>query len=214
MSRKYYINESKLAALYQFKIVFYQLTPDIRSEVKPDETVNLTRNGASVDINAMRPKKILTFKRSISVPVERGPDGYTNLLICTSSLSSYYSPMSSEEESEMRGLKITGEVRNEGGAIDSFCGIISLTGEMVYQFRFAEVPPKKMLAPVGITADGRKAAVMIGEKTRGEDGAGYYIGRPRELLVWTSDNKVQKRKLNYPSTTDEQVKRDFFFGKF
>lgn len=212
--RKIYGHDKHIVVAYQFKLAFYDLQDDVEARVIKGKRLALFKDGQLIDPNKLKPKKTITFKRSFSLPVERSPVEYRNLLVCTSALASSYSPMSSDEEKNMQALGEAGKVWvNESGTLDHFCGIISLTGNVIYEFAIHENPPTRVVAPVGISADGKRAAVMVGEKVPGQDGVGFYIGRPKEILIWEFPDKLSTKKIPYPATTDEDAKRQFYQGK-
>lgn len=80
------------------------------------------------------------------------------------------------------------KIQNAGTG--DFCGIISLTGDIVYRFPVAQRSPDRLLRVLGINGDGTYAEVFIGRLLPGEDGAD--IDAPREILAWRYPNKLTR----------------------
>lgn len=78
---------------------------------------------------------------------------------------------------------------NSAQGVD-FCGIISLTGKVVFRFPVKQHSPDTLLRLVGINGSGSYAEVYVGRRIDGEDGP--EVGEPREVLGWRYPNTLKK----------------------
>jgi hypothetical protein len=214
--RKVYGQDRQAVVAYQFKLVFYDLPSDVRVKTVRGDTTGLFRGDKQIGPEELTPKKTLSFRRSFSLPIEGSPLDYHRLLVCTSALASGYNAMTNEETKAMRPLGHGTHMQWAGktGNFNHFCGVISLGGDVVYQFNIAENPPARVISPIGISFDGARAAVMVGQKVSEEDGEGFFIGRPSEVWIWQYPATVKKVAVTDPSkTTDDDLRRNFYTGK-
>lgn len=214
--RKIYGQGQQAAVAYQFKLDFYDLPAGVEVKTVRGDTTGLFRGDKQIGPEELTPKKTLTFRRSFSLPIEGSPLDYHRLLVCTSVLASGYNAMTNEETKAMRPLGHGSHMEwtSKTGNFNHFCGIISLSGDVVYQFKITENPPTRVISPIGITFDGSRAAVMVGQKVSAEEGEGFFVGRPSEVWIWQYPATVKKVAVPDPNrTTDDDLRHKFYTGK-
>lgn len=154
-----------IVAVEAHKLSFIKLPADVSVGKAANNRPALFRRGTRTEPDNLSATKLLTFKHPVRlIPAENGK----RLLVCSNPLS----------------LNIG------SGEFEDFCGIISNTGEIVYQFAFKQKRPNKIAAPIGINADGNYAEIAIGAEVEGEDHP--QVGTPREVLAWSFPNELKK----------------------
>ena len=141
-----------------------------------------------------------------------------NFLICTDMLHVRYAAMTEDEQKMLRsnGFGAAMPWTNPQGKIDQLCAVLSLDGNIIYQFPVVQKLPGTLLAPLGITADGKKAAVMLGGKAEetSEDGPISLVGNPREVLIWREGGPLKTVKINDGNLTWNALMTQFASGGF
>lgn len=211
---------NRLVVVYQFRLEFVELSNDYDLELggTGHTRLQIFRQKHPVDPAALKPTKSILFKRRFEV--FPGPSGYvsTNIMVCTDMLNAYYRAMTPTERQvlQARGQKRTMPWTNPKGNIDQFCGILSLSGDVVYSFPIQQHLPNTLLLGIGITDDGKKAGVMVGQKTnwQGEDGEVAVVGKPREVLIWQEGLGLKRIPVENQNLTWVDLIKKFAAGEF
>lgn len=213
-------NDRKAVAIYQFRLEFLHLPSEVelRSEPTAKTVLKLYRNGEQVSPSELSPWKTISYKNRFEV-VPRYPDQVAkNFLVCSDLIHAEYQAMTQEERETMqaRGFSRVMPWTNAKGSIDQTCDVLSLDGDRIFSFPITQQLPKQVAAPLGITADGMKAAIMIGEKTEPSTpyGKAAMIGKPREVLIWTQAGGIKRIKVTNKATSWNDLIIQFEQGKF
>src|SRR5262249_4397591 len=152
------------------------------------------------------PSKTMSFKRPFKVMPLMTDNVSSNVLVCTDMLHVSYAPMSRDEREKLRAKGFEGTMPwiNRNGRFDQLCAVISLDGDIVFSFPLTQKLPQQLLTPIGITADGMKAAVMVGEQIQIDTGDGVepFVGKPREILLWEAARGLRKIKVTDRSLSE------------
>jgi hypothetical protein len=146
--------------------------------------------------------KSLSFKHPVEVkphPISKDADTKSNLLVCTNPMGSYTGR--TEEEQKVLYLRGNHDASmhwtNESGKITDFCGIITSTGEVIFEFPPPSFP-KRLYWLIGVAGAGTRAALLVGEKihekasdTEDMD-EGDRIGKFTEVWIWEYPKTVRK----------------------
>jgi hypothetical protein len=203
---------NRLIAIHQFRIAFYARPADVHLSRKKHQRLMLIRqvgdSEQTVALEELRPTKTLTFQQVIDVrPPNLRALGDSHLLVCTNP-ASYYSAMSpSEREILTAKGRAYGTIRSidTRGSYRDFCGVISQSGEIVFNFSATQRSPDKLFMPLGIADNGMRAAVAVGEKVvdEGEDGEVERVGKIREVQIWEQGALRSVKKLPPFENTNE-----------
>lgn len=216
------ISGKKLVAWYQYHIDFYNLPTEMALDRLPFGELVLTQKNPDntttrSDLNHLTMAKSLTFRRRLQTPIRhaQGSKGHF-FLACTygSELGSSYSPMHPEEEKMTRAGGGRNWI-NKTGQHEDFCGVITSDGSIQFQFPIRQLDPGTLLAPVGVSADG-KAAVAVGEEVveGTDDGDNKTTGNFREVLRWEFPNKMKKIRIEPKSKFITPLQQRFEAGEF
>lgn len=202
---------NRAVAIYQYRLEFYKLPAGTQLGVSAKTNrQSIQRNGKDLVAGELQPSKVVTFKTKFDLKPNWPDDIKENFLVC-SDLVSRYNPASPDERKTMALLGHTHGMlwTNAAGNKGQFCGILSLNGDVVYEFPFAQVSPNKLLRALKMSPDESWAAVMIGEIVSGEDHPG--IGKPREVWIWRKPNRLDK----YPANSSDPLVSELlaFFPK-
>lgn len=207
-------------AVYQFRLDFLRLGPE--HELRPVPTaptvLKLFRDGQEIAPKELVPQKTLTYQNRFEV-LPRYPDQVeNNFLICSDLIHAKYHAISKEERELTRTLG-HGRVmpwKNKKGSAEQACSVLSVTGNTVFSFPITQRLPDRLAAGLGMTADGKKAAIMLGEKTelKNEYGTESVIGKPREVLVWEEGKELRRIPISNRSLTWNDLIQQFAQGRF
>lgn len=190
-----YSRDRRVAIEYQFRLEFAAIPPQFSSIRKAYDTahelVGVRTDGTVQPLSrdVLAANKILSFQRRIRIK-----EAPSSLLVCSYFLMGYTANASEEK----RVISLKGHSRfypwvNRSGEFADFCGIVGFDGNIVYKFPFSQMMPNKLLEPLKLSADGKWAAVMVGEKKTYMEGEnGFSIGYPSEVLVWEAPDKFKK----------------------
>ncbi|MBI3548636.1 MAG: hypothetical protein HY078_06235 [Elusimicrobia bacterium] len=213
-------HDKKAVAVYQFRLEFLRLPADV--ELRPEPTaktvLKLFRNDAQISASEISPWKTISYRNRFEV-VPRYPDQVTNnFLVCSDLIHPEYHAMTQEERETMqaRGFSRVMPWTNAKGGVEQACEVLSLDGDRVFSFPITQQEPTQLAAPLGMTADGTKAAIMIGEKAQQASpyGKAVIISKPREVLVWTQASGLKRVKVANKSATWNDLIMQFEQGKF
>lgn len=88
--------------------------------------------------------------------------------------------------------------KNERGDKEHFCGVLDLAGNVIFEFPDAHNPPARVLKPLAMVDNGKRAAVLVGREIR-EAGVDTNevrgVGQFYEVLIWTYPNQYRKVQL-------------------
>lgn len=195
---------NQIAVQYQFRIEFFEVPAHFELFEDSDSSWKKRdkRTGEVISAESPRqnPRKVITFKNSFEVlPRDWRSAPGPRLLVCTQ-YRSFFAPTTKEERDMVRALGEGHALpwQNRSGEKDHFCGVIDLAGNVVFEFPDAHNPPARLLKPLAMVDNGRRAAVLVGREIReaGVDsdeirGAGRFY----EVLIWTYPNQFRKAKL-------------------
>lgn len=96
-------------------------------------------------------------------------------------------------DKSLRDPNYEGTSKSKKG-LDQFCAVVSIEGEIVFEFPIVQSIPALVAMPIGISEDGQKAAIVTGQRIQAdsEDGAFYDIGSLKEVWVWNHPNRLTK----------------------
>lgn len=212
-------NGKDAVAIYQFRLDFLRLGPEY--ELSPVPTApsvfKLFRNGQEVPPTTIPHYKSLTHRHRFQVfPAD--PDRLDRILVCTDLLRTTYQAILPEERSMVQALGHKSGIpwTNKRGAIEQTCSILSIRGEPIFSFPVTQRVPDRLAAGIGMTKDGRKAAVMLGESVQltGEYGTKPVIGKPREVLVWEEGKPLRRVTIKDSNLTHNDLLQQFAQGRF
>lgn len=195
------------AAIYYHKIVFYNLPGDLELKKKPgaSSTLRIFSGSREVPLKELKPAKVLRFNHSFQFqPLFLSEPREAPFLVClTPDLDQ--SPNGRPDRS-----------LHNPDAKDQFCGVIAPDGTIVFEFPVEQKPPETVARALGIRDDGKRAAIVIGERVTigGEDGKSYDLGSPREVLIWEHPDKLSRapaKKFRTPYYLE--LMRMFWSGK-
>lgn len=186
-------SRQKIAVKYQFKIEFYQLPGDVTFKDEHGNPVFERPDHSRVslaDLN-LRPKSTLSFRRHVEI-VPRSRMVGPRILVCTNMLTGYV-PVTDEERASLPDGKLPYfRWENEGGALDDFCGVVSMDGQVVWKLNYRQAVPDRLLHAVDMLPDGNRALIFSGAKVAGTEGT-ESVGNPQELFIWEYPDKVKRR---------------------
>lgn len=195
-------NGTRAAVVYQFKIAFFDLPDGVEVRAKGWDG-KLFRGETEINPATLTPKKVLTFQRLVNVPRTGPTTAYHNLLVCTSYRPSTYTPLSPEEQAAMRPLRKRFWI-NKSGQLTNFCGVISLTGEILAKFDTHGIRKGWVVNPVGIRPEGDVAAIVGGADSRNPE---EEIPGPQELWIWRSPKTMMHKTYEIPKEFGELMRK-------
>lgn len=210
-------NGKKAVIVYQFRLEFVKL-PD-EYELKTEGRLHIYHGAQRMKPGELKPFKVMTFKRRFDSLPQFSDAVSSNFMICSRMLYSYYQAMTPEEQEVLRARgqgRVIHSWTNQKGAIDQMCSVLSLDGGLVFSFPVKQHAPDTLLSALDITGDGKKAGVMLGEKTsiQGEDGEELVVGKPREVLIWQEGSGLKKVPITDSNLTKHDLARKFALGEF
>lgn len=150
--------------------------------------------------NSKKPVRVMRFKHSLLVePHSSSWDG-GNILVQTNPESGY---CATNDEEKRKILLLGGRYDctpwiNKAAEYENFCGIVSPAGEIVFQFP-EEKRPERWYSLVGIAAQGKRAAILVGPEGKidqpaddAESDRGPIFD---DIWIWEYPDKLRKRKL-------------------
>lgn len=205
----------KLVAGYQFRLEFYTLGKEITLEPQNGRDYKILRANKEISLNKLKPSKVITFKNPIKIDPNWPRDTTTNLLVCTQSLGAY-APMTEDERAKVYAINQMHSIQatNPKGDIQDFCGIISVSGDVVYQFKISPNPPTELFTTSGISRDGKRALIVSGEATYSDEAPGAFV-RARRGILWTypdTETAITSKDPNDSGTNNWRLK--FLSGEF
>lgn len=189
----------KVLAIYQFRIESFVLPADYES----GRTEEL--------LKGLKPRKVLTFKRSIRVVTDRNNiPRKPYLFVVVHPFRSIYTPYDAREEEVMRARSIPEwrEWINEKGEWDHFFAVLSMDADIVHRFNVPIHRPETVAQPLDHHADGPPFALLVGSEENGEYGP--YLARPREVWIWNGPNSSRIVKAE---ASQEILRERFKAGK-
>jgi hypothetical protein len=210
------INGRHAIGVFQFRLEFFNLPDDV--QVKPNGTkFVLLRDGQAISLSDLTPQKTLSFVHPTET-LPHFPDAIpSRFLACTAMLHDYYARMNAEEEKNMAALghRYAMPWTNKKGKQEQTCSVLTTSGDVVFSFGTQHLPDK-IFFPLDISADGKKAAVMVGEKVseEGEDARNWVVGKPRAILVWTEGKGLKTIPITDKSLSRMEVLRKYMSGEF
>lgn len=207
-------------AVYQFRLDFLRLAPEY--ELRPVDTaptvLKLYRDDKEASPGGLTPRKTLSYKNRFEI-LPRHPDQIQkNFLVCSDLIHAQYHAISPEEREMTRALghKRVMPWTNKNAAIDQTCSILSLTGNTIFSFPVTQQLPGQLAAGLGMTTDGKKAAIMLGERVqlKSEYGTESIIGKPREVLVWEEGKALRRIPISDRKLTWNDLIQQFAQGRF
>ncbi len=207
----------KAVIVYQFRVEFVKL-PD-EYELKTEGRLHIYHGAQQIRPGELKPFKVIKFKRRFDVLPLFSDSVSSNFMICSRMLYSYYQAMTPEEQNVLaaRGQRhVIPSWTNQKGDIDQMCSVLSLDGNVVYSFPVKQHAPDTLLSGLDVTGDGKKAGVMLGEKTslQGEEGEELVVGKPRAVLIWQEGQGLKKIPITDPNLTWHDLARKFALGEF
>jgi hypothetical protein len=206
-------------AFYQFKIEFYN-NPRVRNY--KDLSTNYIHNISEMQKIDFPPTKTMTFKHRFRF-LPNGPDPKNQFFLCTELLPDVYGGMTDEErdiisaKGYQRGAPDYGNMPwvNQSGEFDQFCGIVSMSGEIVYKFPLAQHIPDLLANPLGFSDDEKSGGIIIGEKVRADsEEPSNIVGNPREIWIWHAPDRLDKVSTKSVGTDNmKELRRHFHQGK-
>lgn len=165
--------------------------------------------------NAKKPDVTLTFKHPVSVSPSSenwGKESASNILACTDRSLIYSIQDPEEQRLAAGGDDVVTQMmwENPKAMFPDFCGVIGPDGKTVFRLPREEFPGR-VYQTVGITAGGRRAAVLVGNWGKFEEpaeGSEADEGlNAKEIWVWEHPDQLRKRRL---TRKDREV---FLFGE-
>lgn len=206
-----------VVARHQYKLVFYSLPSGAEYTKNKENRLRIFRGGKEIDPSALAPRKVMSFRHTFDIRPNED-EVKTNFLVCTNLLVDSYDAMDDEEMAmiEAKGRQRSIPWTNPTAPMDQFCGIVSVAGDVIYTFPITQKIPGPLAYPLGISADGKRAGIMIGEKlsSEGEDGESVAVGKPRQVWVWEHPAKLKKILVKNQALTDLDVRDQFYRGEF
>lgn len=200
---KHTVGKGRRAVMkYQYRIEFFSLPADAEMVGDPrwgEMQVSHAGKTSSFRESSISPAKTLEFKRPVKVWFARTASGepvFGNLIACTD-LQKGYVPANEEEATILRfkGQEHGIAWVNPRGSAEDFCGVLSPEGNILYKFPFAQKRPDKLLEPIEVSPNGKRAVVAVVEETLDPDGRPT-VGYPREVLVWEHPDKLKRYALD------------------
>lgn len=213
-------NGRSVVAVYQYRLEFLKLPGDLdlRADPATKQVLKLFRDGREISPSELVASKKITFKRRFEIMPWNPDQVVSNFLLCTDFVNTRYSAKTDEERRSMQanGFGAAMPWINHKGAIEQACQVMSLDGDIVFSFPITQALPNSLVAPVGISADGKKAVVMVGEKTdlSTEYGPVSLVGKPRMILVWEKDKALKKIKFPDSNVSRNELVQRFERGEF
>lgn len=206
-----------VVARHQYKLVFYALPPEAEYQKNKENRLRVFRGGKEIDPATLTPTKVMSFRHTFEIRPNED-EVRTNLLVCTNLLVDTYDAMDDEEAAMIaaKGRQRFIPWTNPAAPMDQFCGVVSVAGDVIYTFPITQKIPSLLVYPLGISADGKRAGIMIGEKlsSEGEDGESAAVGKPRQVWVWEHPAKLKKIPVKNQALTDLDVRDQFYRGEF
>jgi hypothetical protein len=159
---------NKLVARYEYSLKFFKLPENMALIARPGKYFLSLRASPEeeVGVEGLKPYKTITFKHPIEVEPAWPRITETNILVCTQ---------------QMAGL-------NSKGKVDDFCGIISVTGQIVYKFKVHQ-SPQLIASASGMSRDGKQAQIIVGGVAYGDEGGPPFVAPVKQVILWTFPNK-------------------------
>lgn len=203
MPIRFYTWEKALAAEYRFKLVVYEMPDGVSLVPAPPRNAfpwPYLRNGEPYPISELKEVRTISFKHTHS-PIYRAYHGGPNLFVCNWLL---------KED----GKCVRAEL-NSAGEHDQFCGIVSIAGDIIYQFPVLQSVSDRLAQPLLVTADGKKAGLVIGKIKTDDADCGYEsVGDYSEVMIWNSTDSLKKYTgPQIPSQDWRELRDQVYTGK-
>ena len=210
------IQGNKVAAVFQFKIGFYEANGPVTllPKTQPGEKRRIAVGGQETSLDSLQQRKVVTFRHRLSLASGQ-PKDVSALLVCTSATGSQYTGLTPDEDSKIiqRGFRYGSMPwENKSAARQDFCGVFSLSGDELVEFPGKFVAGKTAWEPIGISKDGRRAAVAIGTLKKVRAGGDSYMqpSAPWDVWIWNQGSAPTKKVVK--DATEHDLRRRFFLG--
>lgn len=204
-----FLSHSRIVAEYPYKLAIFERPAGVTiahprpHKLRPGEKVRrspnqvLMKDGKELSFSSLKRIKELTFKELI-FPIYYSVEGDSPkaLLVCSNLLAD-------------PNDQCTKVHHNPSGAIDQFCGVVSMDGDIIYKFPIVQHLPNRLVSPLLITKDGKKAAIAIGKAVHDNADCGYEsVSDLSEVWIWEGADKLTKLKGKaLPSTDWKELRR-------
>lgn len=212
-------SDHRAIVVYQYRLDFVKVYDELKMDPTNHGTLRIYRGTSTINPSELKPYKEMTFKQRFKIMPLFTDHIERNFLICSDILHPFYTARSADEVNAIRAKGFQNRSMpwvNQKGQIDQICSVISLSGDVIFNFPIKQKLPGPLAEPLGITSDGKKAAVMIGEKVESdeEDGVMTSAGHSREVLVWREGSGLETIKISDPKLNSNDLRFKFDAGGF
>lgn len=211
---KVFWSGNRLAAIYQFRIEFFDLPENVEPHIEYGDKWQTLRGkgkwqGATFEIRfmegeksvALKPTKTITFGEKISAA---GGCQYTSvscehLAVYTEGVYPGYSPSDQEEWAvirKLRGMERTYKWNDPRADFQEFYGVLTIAGKILVKIPFQAAPPDKIAKVLHVYPDGT-AVFGVGSAIPSDaDPDHLRFGAVKEIVSWSKMDGVKKESAS------------------
>jgi hypothetical protein len=210
------INDRHAVGAFQYRLDFFDLPNEIQVKANGTAFV-LEKEGRRVALSEIAPKKSLRFAHTVDT-LPRFSDAIpARFLACTSLLHDFYHPMTQEEKKTATTLGHRSSLpwKNPKADREQLCAVLSNSGDVVFSFGMQHLPDK-VFFPLDMSSDGKKAAVMVGERVQvqGDNGRNSEVGNARAILIWTDGEGMKTVPIKEKNLGEMEILKKYMTGGF
>lgn len=196
-------NGRSIVVQHNFSLEFFEFPFDVElmSDKKWRSVLIFGGKGLErkqIGLEGLKSTRKIVFKNSIAVhPTESGV--IPQLLVCSQPMSGYAPPIEEDAVVAEIGSKVWGNRyampwENAVYDLDDFCGVISVSGSILYKFPIVQKYPDSILKTAAYRDGGNWVAVALGESVMAQAGdeSHPYAANFRKLFVWEGPGSTMK----------------------
>lgn len=172
----------KAVLQYQYHVDFFKLSDSEKIMASSD----FSRVTQAVNIGSLRPFKVMKFRHPLDFYWLPGDPFDHPILLCENFVSRYTARTPEEMAVIGRGMKW----ENRDAEHDGFCGVVSLDGDILFEFPVTQRYPDAVFHVLQFSKDGKSAAIGVGKEIEDGSDEGTRIGSYREVLIWEYPDKL------------------------